>query len=86
MRIISCRVPYPVSPENPVYLLHASGHACVVNTLALAGVNTTTPDPGGYIVKDENGEPTGVLRESARYLVYDKIPSLTVQLLRRNYR
>lgn len=61
-----------VSPHNPVLLTHASGHAAFVNALALklAGIDARTPDPpGGEIVRDKNGEPTGMLRERAQGLV-----------------
>jgi predicted amidohydrolase YtcJ len=61
-----------VSPNNPVILEHASGHASFVNgaALAAAGVTRTTPNPdGGEIVKDASGEPTGLLRESAQDLM-----------------
>lgn len=58
-----------VSPDNPVYLIHASGHAAYANALALqmAGIAATTPDPdGGEIVRDEGGAPTGFLRQAAQ--------------------
>ena len=61
-----------VSPDNPVRLTHASGHAYFVNDAALeaAGVDKDTPDPrGGTIVRDADGEATGMLRETARDLV-----------------
>lgn len=61
-----------VSPFNPVILEHASGHAAFVNgaALRLAGITRDTPDPpGGEIVKDSTGEPTGLLRESAQRLM-----------------
>ena len=61
-----------VSPENPVILTHASGHASFVNgkALELAGIDAETPDPpGGEIVHDAEGRPTGVLRETAAGLV-----------------
>ena len=61
-----------VSPDNPVFLEHASGHAALANrrALELAGITRTTPDPaGGTIVKDAQGEPTGLLRETAADLV-----------------
>lgn len=61
-----------VSPDNPVYLTHASGHAAFVNkrALDLAGITRSTPNPaGGEIVKDAAGEPTGLLRETAQGLV-----------------
>ena len=60
-----------VSPDNPVSLTHASGHAAFVNAraLELAGIDANTPNPdGGEIVKDVNGEPTGMLRETAQRL------------------
>ncbi|MFQ5568163.1 MAG: amidohydrolase [Rhodothermales bacterium] len=61
-----------VSPDNPVYLTHASGHASFVNAEALrrAGISAETPNPsGGEIVHDFRGEPTGMLRETAQGLV-----------------
>ncbi len=63
-----------VSPENPVMLGHASGHAAYANRLAmdLAGIDRNTADPpGGTIVRDATGEATGLLRENADALVYD---------------
>ncbi len=61
-----------VSPENPVLLTHASGHAVFANAKAmeLAGIDASTPDPpGGEILKDAAGRPTGLLRETAEELV-----------------
>ena len=61
-----------VSPDNPVYLTHASGHASFANAraLQLAGIHARTPDPaGGTIVRDASGQPTGLLRERAQRLV-----------------
>ena len=61
-----------VSPENPVLLRHASGHAAFANALAmeLAGIGRDTPDPaGGTIVRDAAGNPTGALRETAQRIV-----------------
>lgn len=60
-----------VSPDNPVLLTHASGHASFVNAraLELAGITRDTPNPpGGEIVKDAAGDPTGMLRETAQRL------------------
>ena len=65
-----------VSPENPVILTHASGHAGFVNAKAmeLAGIDRNTPDPpGGTIVKGPDGEPIGALRETAQRLVRDAL-------------
>src|SRR6185436_4887783 len=60
------------APGHPVSLVHASGHACIVNdkALELAHVDRATPDPeGGKVVKDASGRPTGVLLEQAEGLV-----------------
>ncbi|WP_423930348.1 amidohydrolase [Candidatus Palauibacter sp.] len=59
------------SPDNPVILTHASGHASFVNgqALELAGIDADAPNPpGGEIVHDAAGRPTGVLRETAQGL------------------
>ncbi len=61
-----------VAPDRPVLLIHASGHLCFANAKAmeLAGVNTQTPDPsGGEILKDRDGNPIGIFRESAQGLI-----------------
>ena len=61
-----------VSPDNPVILTHASGHAAFVNgkALELAGVTGETPNPsGGEILKDAKGAPTGLLRERAQGVI-----------------
>ncbi len=61
-----------VSPDNPVLLSHASGHASFANAKAmeLAGVTKETLDPpGGEIVRDTEGNPIGVFRETAQRLV-----------------
>jgi predicted amidohydrolase YtcJ len=61
-----------VSPNNPVVLTHASGHASFVNAKAMevSGITSATPNPrGGEILKDTNGNATGLLRETASGLV-----------------
>jgi predicted amidohydrolase YtcJ len=61
-----------VSPNNPVVLTHASGHASFANAKAmeLSGITRTTPNPpGGEILKDASGDPVGLLRETASGLV-----------------
>ncbi|MFQ5631668.1 MAG: amidohydrolase [bacterium] len=58
-----------VSTENPVLLIHTSGHGVFVNALALelAGISKNTPNPsGGEIVRDSQGNATGMLREAAQ--------------------
>jgi len=57
-----------VSPNNPVLLTHASGHASFVNARAmeLSNITRTTVNPaGGEILKDPSGRPIGLLRETA---------------------
>lgn len=61
-----------VSPNNPVLLSHASGHATFANALAMeiAGVTRATKNPdGGTIIRDDNGNPIGVFEENAELLV-----------------
>lgn len=65
-----------ISPNNPVFLTHASGHASMVNGMALkiAGITRKTPNPpGGEILHGPDGEPTGFLRETAQGLVRAKL-------------
>lgn len=67
-------------PDHPVYLSAHSGHAAWVNSLALhmAQISAATPDPpGGRIARDESGNPTGVLFESAAELVERVVPQLS---------
>ena len=65
-----------VSGGRPVVLTRVCGHMCVANAraLELAGVDSRTPDPpGGRIERDANGEPTGLLLESAEELVLQHV-------------
>jgi predicted amidohydrolase YtcJ len=58
----------PVSGGHPVYLQHVSGHAGTLNSegLRLSGITRTTPPPpGGEIEHGPDGEPTGVLKDTA---------------------
>jgi predicted amidohydrolase YtcJ len=60
------------APNNPVVLGHASGHALIANAkaLELAGIGPDTPSPpGGEIIKDETGKPTGVFVDAAQGLL-----------------
>jgi len=61
-----------VSPNNPVLLTHASGHASFANAKAmeLSGVTGSTANPeGGDFLKDAKGNPTGLFRETASRLI-----------------
>ena len=69
-----------IVPDRPAYMRCADGHSSWVNSraLALAGIDRRTADPeDGRIVRDENGEPTGALLESAAHLVSKLIPEPT---------
>ncbi|MFQ5768184.1 MAG: amidohydrolase, partial [Acidobacteriota bacterium] len=64
-------------PDRPVALERVDGHAKLVNAAAMAaaGIDRTTPDPpGGRILHDAQGEPTGVLLDNAESLVDRVIP------------
>jgi predicted amidohydrolase YtcJ len=64
------------SPNNPVWLTHASGHAGFANALAMkiAEVSKTTADPaGGKILRDKDGNPTGLFNERAQSLIGDAL-------------
>jgi len=76
-----------VSPKNPVMLGHVSGHVAVANSLALklAGITAATANPsGGEIEKDDQDEPTGMLKEGAAMrLVWAKVPAPTMERRRK---
>ncbi|TDC92519.1 amidohydrolase [Actinomadura sp. 7K507] len=70
----------PVSGDHPVVLRDFSAHAVAVNSVVLrmAGITRdTVPPTGGVIEKDADGEPTGVLRETARDLIGRHVPPFT---------
>lgn len=71
-----------LTPDNPVFVSRLDGHMALANSVALklAGVTRDTQDPpGGTIVRDANGEPTGVLKDAAQNFVDRVIPSATTE-------
>lgn len=81
-RYIQARDLDEVSPANPVWLEHTTGHYGVANSqaLKLAGIDKSTPDSaGGTIDRDGGGNPTGVLKEGAQERVEHLIPPTTVE-------
>jgi predicted amidohydrolase YtcJ len=69
-----------LTSSTPVFLGRYDGHAALANSLALklAGITARTPDPvGGAIVRDAQGNPTGVLKDAAMNAVTRVIPPLT---------
>jgi predicted amidohydrolase YtcJ len=75
-----------VTPDNPVALDRYDGHMILVNSkvLALAGITSKTPDPpGGVIVRDATGQPTGALKDAATELIAPIAPPLSPAQRRR---
>jgi hypothetical protein len=71
-----------VSPHNPLWLMHTTGHYGVANSAAmrLANITAASKDPpAGTIDRDAGGLPTGILKESAKNAVLDLIPPPTPQ-------
>ena len=69
-----------VSGDHPVFLQRVDGHIAVANTraLQLASITIASRDPkGGKIDRDSNGQPNGILRETARAAVVNAIPEPT---------
>ena len=71
-----------VTTRNPVFVERLDGHMGLANALAmkLAGVDRSTPDiPGGVIVRDASGNPTGIFKDAAMTLINRVIPPLSLQ-------
>jgi predicted amidohydrolase YtcJ len=69
-----------LTPDTPVSVNRYDGHEVLVNSvvLRLANVTAKTPDPpGGQIVRDEQGNPTGVLRDAAQDLINKVMPPMS---------
>ena len=69
-----------VAPDTPVFLSRYDGHMGVANSAALrlAGITASTPDPpGGTIVRDAQGNPTGALKDAAIDYIDKVIPPLS---------
>lgn len=75
-----------VSPDNPVFLRHASGHAALANgrAMEIAGTSALAMEkmpkesgPGGEVIRDALGNPTGIFNERAMTLITDHIPDNT---------
>ncbi len=73
-----------VTPDNPVFLRHASGHAAMANAKAMeiSGINQLSrealkqvSEEGGEVIRDEQGNPTGIFNELAMSLISRHIPS-----------
>lgn len=70
------------APDNPVYLRHASGHAGIANAMAMEVADITAAsefDETGEIIKDEQGNPTGIFNEEAETLI-KHLPAFTEEM------
>lgn len=71
-----------LTPDNPVFVSRLDGHMALANSLALklAGVTRESADPpGGTIVRDSAGEPTGVLKDAAMAPVWAAMPAPSIE-------
>lgn len=69
-------------PDHPVYVTRVDGHASLANSAAMraAGITAATKDPdGGLIVRDSNGNPTGVFVDAATDLVERAMPAASAE-------
>ena len=78
-----------LTPDNPVFVTRYDGHMALANAvvLHLAGITRETKDPpGGTIVREKDGNPTGVLKDAAMDLVYSVMPAPSEEQLLRMIR
>lgn len=71
-----------VTPDNPVFINRLDGHMSLANSLAmkLAKVDKNTKDvAGGEIVRDANGNPTGIFKDNAANYIYPVIPPMSFE-------
>lgn len=72
----------PITGDTPIFVERYDGHEALANSAAikLAGVNAKTPDvPGGVIVRDASGNPTGIFKDAAQQLINKVIPPMSHQ-------
>ncbi len=83
-----------VSPDNPVYLKHASGHASFANAKAMeiAGLQVLSKEgidkftvEGGEVMRDGLGRPTGIFNERAMTIITEHIPETTAEKNRKAF-
>ena len=75
--------------DRPVALARVDGHALLANAraMAIASVDESTPDPpGGRLVRDARGKPTGLFIDAAQELIYSVVPKATQERLVRAIR
>ena len=70
----------PVTGDTPIFIERYDGHLSLANSAAmrLAGINAKTPDvPGGVILRDASGNPTGIFKDAAQNLINKTIPPMS---------
>jgi hypothetical protein len=70
----------PVTGDTPIFVERYDGHLSLANSAAmrLVGINARTPDvPGGVIVRDASGNPTGIFKDAAQELINKAIPPMS---------
>jgi predicted amidohydrolase YtcJ len=70
----------PVTGDIPIFVERYDGHEALANSAAmkLAGIDAKTPEvPGGVIMRDANGNPTGIFKDAAMTLMSKAIPPMT---------
>jgi len=70
----------PVTGNTPIFIERYDGHLSLANSAAmrLAGINAKTSDvPGGVIVRDASGNPTGIFKDAAQELINKAIPPMS---------
>src|SRR5437867_4037025 len=70
----------PVTRATPIFVERYDGHEALANSAAmkLAGVNAKTADvPGGVIMRDASGNPTGIFKDAAQELIHKVIPPMS---------
>jgi predicted amidohydrolase YtcJ len=71
-----------VTGDTPVFVERYDGHEALANSAAmkLVGIDAKTPDvPGGVIMRDASGNPTGIFKDAAQELIYKAIPPMSHQ-------
>jgi predicted amidohydrolase YtcJ len=77
-----------VTPDNPVAVSRTDLHMLVANKLAmhLAHVDRNTKDvPGGIILRDKDGNPTGIFKDAATALIFSAVPPVTAEQVERDF-
>jgi predicted amidohydrolase YtcJ len=74
-----------ISTDHPIFFSRVCGHIGVANSkaLTLSKVTADTNNPEGGVIDKENGEPTGILRENALNFIFDNMPAMTKEEIKK---